>query len=66
MNIDAEALSEVDVIIGMMPSEESIKIPNAFKNFIKTRKSQNYIPNIKSDIPLYQQELKKIQKQSVH
>lgn len=59
MNIDAKALSEVDVIIGMMPSEESIKIPNAFKNFIKTRKSQNYIPNIKSDIPLYQQELKK-------
>ena len=59
MNIDAEALSEVDVIIAMMPSEESIKIPNAFKNFIKTRKSQNYIPNIKNDIPLYQQELKK-------
>lgn len=59
MNIDAEALSEVDVIIAMMPSEEAIKIPNAFKNFVKTRKSQNYIPNIKNDIPLYQQELKK-------
>ena len=59
MNIDAEALSEVDVIIGMMPREESIKIPNAFKNFIKTRKSQNYIPNIKNNIPLHQQELKK-------
>ena len=59
MNIDAEALSEVDVIIAMMPSEEAIKIPNAFKNFIKTRKSQSYIPNIKDDIPLYQQELKK-------
>ena len=59
MNINAEALSEVDVIIAMMPSEEAIKIPNAFKNFVKTRKSQNYIPNIKNDIPLYQQELKK-------
>lgn len=58
MNIDAEALSEVDVIIAMMPSEEAIKIPHAFKNFVKTRKSQNYIPNIKNDIPLYQQELK--------
>ena len=59
MNIDAEALSEVDVIIAMMPSEEAIKIPTAFKNFVKTRKSQNYIPSIKNDIPLYQQELKK-------
>lgn len=59
MNIDTEALSEVDVIIEMMPSEESMKIPNAFKNFVKTRKSQNYIPSIKNDIPLYQQELKK-------
>lgn len=59
MNIDAEALSEVDAIIEMMPSEESMKIPNAFKNFVKTRKAQNYMPSIKKDIPLYKQELKK-------
>ena len=59
MGIDAEALAEVDVIIQMMPKEENLKIPNGFKNFIKSRKSNDYIPNIKKDIPLYQQDLKK-------
>lgn len=59
MGIDAEALAEVDVIISMMPREDYIKIPNGFKNFIKTRRSTEYKPNIKKNIPLYQQELKK-------
>ena len=59
MGIDAEALAEVDMIIQMMPKEENSKIPNGFKNFIKSRKSNDYIPNIKEDIPLYQQDLKK-------
>lgn len=59
MGIDAEALTEVDAIIQMMPEEENLKIPNEFKNFIKSRKSNDYIPNIKKDIPLYQQNLKK-------
>ena len=59
MGIDTEALAEVDVIISMMPKEDYIKIPNGFKNFIKTRKSTEYKPNIKDNIPLYQQELKK-------
>ena len=50
MNIDAQALSEVDVIIGMMPSDDKIKIPLAFKNFIKTKKDKDYVPDIKKDI----------------
>lgn len=58
MSIDAEALSEVDVILDMMPKEDFLKIPNGLKNFIKTRKSQSYIPNIKKNIPLYKQNLK--------
>ena len=58
MRIDAEALAEVDVILGMMPKEEFLKIPNELKNFIKARKSQSYIPNIKKNIPLYKQNLK--------
>lgn len=58
MSIDAEALSEVDVILDMMPKEDFLKIPNGLKNFIKTRKSQSYIPNIKKNIPLYQQNLR--------
>lgn len=58
MGIDAEALAEVDVIISMMPKEDYIKIPNGFKNFIKTRKSTDYTPNIKKNIPLYQQNVK--------
>lgn len=49
MGIDAEALAEVDVIISMMPKEDYIKIPNGFKNFIKTRKSTDYTPNIKKE-----------------
>jgi len=58
MSIDAEALSEVDVILNMMPKEDFLKIPNGLKNFIKTRKSQSYIPNIKKNIPLYKQNLR--------
>ena len=38
MSIDAEALSEVDVILDMMPKEDFLKIPNGLKNFIKTSK----------------------------
>lgn len=59
MDIDAEALAEVDVIIQMMPKEDNLKIPNEFKKFIKSRKSNDYIPNINKDIHLYQQDLKK-------
>ena len=58
MSIDAEALSEVDVILNMVPKEDFLKIPNGLKNFIKTRKSQSYIPNIKKNIPLYKQNLR--------
>ena len=58
MRIDTEALTEVDVILGLMPKEDFIKIPNGLKKFIKTRKSQSYIPNIEKNIPLYKQNLK--------
>lgn len=57
--IDTEALAEVDEIISMMPIEDANKIPGSFKNFIKDNKSVSYKPILRTDIPLYKQELKK-------
>jgi len=57
--IDKEALAEVDVIIEMMPEDDAAKIPEKVRKFLKEKKSTTYIPNIRTDIPLYCQELKK-------
>ena len=46
--IDAEALAEVDEIISIMPLEDSNKIPDKFKKFIKDKKSKYYKPDRKS------------------
>lgn len=57
--IDIEALAEVDEIISIMPVEDSNKIPNKFKKFIKDKKAKYYKPNIDKNVPIYQQKLKK-------
>ncbi len=57
--MDKEALTEVNLIIEAMPEEESSKISNSFKKFIKDNMSTTYKPNIDLSIPLEQQELKK-------
>ena len=58
MRIDKEALAEVDVIIEMMSEENAAKIPNAVKSFVKAKKSAEYVPKIRTDVPLYRQTLK--------
>jgi len=59
LSIDSEALSEVDFIIGLMSKEDYSKIPVGLIGYIKERKSKTYIPNIREDVPLAQQKLKK-------
>ncbi len=56
--MDTESLAEVDAIIGMMSKLDVAKIPISFINFIKSKKSQTYTPDIKSDVPISEQPLK--------
>lgn len=54
-----ETFAEVDVILRLMPKELLDKIPLSFRNLISNKKSVDYIVNIKKDIPIEKQELKK-------
>ncbi len=48
-----EAFSEVDEIFGLMPRGLLNKIPNEFKQIIKTEKSKDYTPHIQEPMENY-------------
>ena len=53
------AYSEVDEILSLMEEEYVNKIPSKVLEFIKREKLDDYSPNIKADIPLTEQNLKR-------
>lgn len=60
MNVQyMEAFAEIDVIFKLMPKELLDRIPLSFRNLISNKKLVNYKMNIKTDIPIEKQELKK-------
>ena len=56
---DMIAYSEVDKILSLMEEEYVNKIPSKVLEFIKREKLDDYSPNIKADIPLTEQNLKR-------
>lgn len=56
---DMIAYSEVDEILSLMEEEYVNKIPSKVLEFIKREKLDDYSPNIKADIPLTEQNLKR-------
>lgn len=56
---DMIAYSEVDEILSLMEEEYVNKIPSKVLEFIKREKLDDYLPNIKADIPLTEQNLKR-------
>lgn len=58
-NINSEIYVDISVIISMMPTEMKSKISNSFINFIENNKSNNYVSNINSRIPLKEQNIRK-------
>ena len=56
---DMIAYSEVDKILSLMEEEYVNKIPSKVLEFIKREKLDDYLPNIKADIPLTEQNLKR-------
>ena len=56
---DMMAYSEVDNILSLMEEEYVNKIPSKVLEFIKREKLEEYSPNIKADIPLTEQNLKR-------
>lgn len=60
MNVQyMEAFAEIDVIFKLMPKELLDRIPLSFRNLISNKKLVNDKMNIKTDIPIEKQELKK-------
>ncbi len=54
-----EAFAEIDIICQLMPKDLLVQIPLSFRTLISSNKSTNYPVNIKPNIPLEEQELKK-------
>lgn len=50
-------LSDIDLILSQLSEEEKNKIPRKMRLFIHENKLENYIPNIKINIPIEDQEL---------
>ena len=54
-----EAFTEIDAILKIMPKELLDKIPLGFQNLISNKKSLNYNLDLKPNIPIENQKLKK-------
>ena len=54
-----KSLTELDMILKHMDEDYFKAIPQKFISFIKNNKDNDYIPNIKKDIPINEQQLKK-------
>ena len=53
-----EAVTEVNAILKVMQKEDVEKIPLSLRDFFENLSSKDYIPNIREDIPLKEQDLK--------
>ena len=58
-NIDARAYSEVDKILSFMEKKYVQKIPENIRQFFKSKKDENYDPNINPEIQLTEQNLQR-------
>lgn len=54
-----QAYSEVDELLEMLTEEEKKEIPQKLRNFFKEEKDSTYNKNIKANIPIKEQNLKK-------
>ena len=54
-----QAYSEVDEFLELLSEEQRNEIPKKIREFFKTEKDQSYNKNIKTDIPIKEQKLKK-------
>ena len=53
------AYAEVDAILELLEDEYAQRVPQKIRNFFKEEKDKNYVPIIKADISLLEQNLKR-------
>ena len=51
------AYCEVDIILGQMEEEYVNKVPSELRKLFKEQKRKDYLPEIKADVPLAEQNL---------